>query len=212
MNDECSGPIYPAIFGEGAGMLIVDSSAVDPDVLLDNMLRHTPGIALSACKVNDTDTGDVDSIRHMMLRLRARGQKVGRWIFNNEPKRDIAELMRKDLADIPFDFVVYDVEAPYKADEGGIYGYAEDLVKASAGLNVPIAVTSYGAWKRSIDFASFAAAGWAIIPQAYDSFTVEDAQTYTRYWPPAAIHPMLRQLSVSASQFIYRPEGLDYAK
>lgn len=112
---------------------------------------------------------------------------------------------------VEWQFVQYDIEQPYKADEGGNFAWSEWLVELHARLltKLPVAVNSYGAFKSSIDFGAFARAGWPVFAQCYDSFSDGDEQTYRALFPPQAIHRLVRRRGLLPGEWVYRPESLD---
>ena len=58
----------------------------------------------------------------------------------------------------------------------------------------------------------FAAAGWAVCPEAYDAYTLSQAASFSPLWPGAAVHPLQRKLPpdkfLGNKCGVYRPEGL----
>lgn len=198
---------WPTVF-DGAGALVVNC-AVDPDALLAKIARHASApLAWIAVKLGGSDVAADTETLHCVLRWQGLGLTVGAWTYCYGPPTD--DVARTYALFRPA-FVVYDVEAEYKADEGGRYEWASELVRehrAQLG-GLTAAVTSYGGCKRSIDFASFAAAGWPILAQCYDAFESGDEITYVRVYPSQAIHRVLRSLAVGAGESVFRPEGLD---
>src|SRR5262249_42486156 len=107
------------------------------------------------------------------------------------------------------------VETPYKADEGGHYEYATELVKTTQAAypNLPVAVTSYGGYKTSIDFQVFALARWPILAQVYDSFQPGDELTYTNapggVYLISGVHRLYHERRLlMPGEAVYRPESL----
>ena len=194
---------WPAVF-DGIGALVV-SSALDPKALLDKL---DPATTWIAPKLTGTDTGGDAEVRHCIDVWRAQGLKVGGWVYNTGPPDD-------DVASVspwmPLDFLIYDIEAPYKSDEGGHYERAAELVARSGVVfgKLPTAVTSYGGYKTSIDFAAFASAGWPIFAQGYDAFTCADRLSYLAVYPPDGIHCLSRSLALEPGEAVYRPESID---
>ncbi len=190
---------------------MVVSSALDPHALVAKL---DPATTWIAAKLTGTDTGGDAEVRHCLSVWRSLGLSVGGWIYNAGPP--IADV-RSVLPWLPLDFVLYDVEQPYKRDEGGVYAWAAQLENAHRALTtrLPAAVTSYGAYKSSIDFAVFARAGWPIFAQVYDAFKPGDEFSYyvTHGGPyPTmmnAVHPLTRSLKLSRGEAVYRPESLD---
>jgi len=195
---------WPPVF-DGIGALFVRCDN-DPDVQAERI----PGLTWVSPKLNGSDITDPASIEAWMTRMRARGLKVGGWVWcAGPPTADVAAW--QPYAAQLLDHVIYDVESPYKADEGGHYEWADELVaahNAHAPL-MPAAVTSYGAYKDTIDFGSFAEAGWPIFAQVYDSFSSGDETSYFPVYPPAGIHQLRRSLSLYPRQAVYRPESID---
>jgi hypothetical protein len=199
---------WPAVF-DGIGALVVNC-ALDPDQLADKI----PGLTWIAVKRGGTDVAPDSETMHAIARWRQRGLLVGTWVYCvGPPSDDVAIAMGAPWSP---DCVVWDVEAPYKADEGGHYEYSAQLVARVEGSYyslIPQAVTSYGGYKTSIDFAAFARAGWPIFAQSYDSFEPADAISYaTKYggvYPLEGVHNLLRQLRLGPSQAVYRPESID---
>jgi hypothetical protein len=198
---------FPPVF-DGIGALVV-SSALDPRALASKLAPATTWIAP---KLTGADTGGDPEVAHCISVWRGLGLKVGGWIYcDGPPDADIASVVRWT----PLDFVIYDVEQPYKDDEGGHYEWAAQLVTYHAEhlAPTPAAVTSYGGYKASIDFGCFARAGWPILAQVYDAFSPGDELTYTtaRGGPyfAAGVHQLTRSLALSPGQAVYRPESLD---
>lgn len=191
---------------DGIGAMIV-SSALDPAAIVDGINTHNAG-ALSwiAPKLTGTDTGGDTEIKHCINVWRGLGLSVGGWIYNMSPATDVALVTPwKPL----LDFVVWDVEAPYKADEtAGGYAKAAQLV-ALTPADWTCAVTSYGGYKSSIDFATFAKAGWPIFAQGYDAFTCTDRLTYLAVYPDDGIHCLTRTMALEPGEAVYRPESID---
>jgi hypothetical protein len=207
---------WPPVF-DGIGALFVGANN-DPDVQAERI----PGLTWAALKVNGTDTSPAAERDHWRERMMARGISVGAWIYNyGPPVTDVTTVGA--WPDLPF--VVYDVEREYKRDETwedppgtvhhGQYQWATQLVdehKARRG-GTPVAVTSYGGYKTSIDFASFAKAGWPIFAQVYDSFAPGDELTYSNArggpYPVSGIHRLTRSLTLVKGEAVYRPESID---
>ena len=212
--------IWPYVF-DGIGALVV-SSALDPEQLVDKIDRHSGTGALSwiAPKVTGLDTGGDSEVKHAINVWRGLGLHVGGWIYNIEPKADVASLDPwRDL----LDFVIYDVERPYKEDETpGGYAKAAELV-ARTPANGSVAVTSYGAipgygnQPSTIDFGSFARAGWPIFAQLYDGYThpveetyaLDSGQKFPGPYPREGLHQLVRSLTLQPGMAVYRPEGID---
>jgi hypothetical protein len=197
---------------DGIGALVVRCD-IDPEQLVEKIDRHSGTGALTwiAPKISGPDITPPQDIYHCIDVWRALGLKVGGWIYNLKPLADVQSVV--DFAVIkPLDFVVYDVEAPYKADEvGGHFEYSAQLVaehhaKLAA---LPAAVTSYGAYKNTIDFPAFAGAGWPMLAQVYDSFADGDELTYEPIFPLAGLHRLARRLTLVEREAVYRPEGID---
>jgi hypothetical protein len=193
---------WPAVF-VGRGALVV-SCALDPAALADKI----PGLTWVAFKVGGTDVADDTETSHCRAVWQSRGLQVGAWVdCQGPPHADVRTFAPWQ----PLPFVVYDVESAYKADEGGPYEWARQLTveheRRWPGL--PAAVTSYGGYKTSIDFASLMQAGWPILAQVYDSFKDGDEQTYRKVYPPQAIHRLTRRLQLHAGEAVYRPESVD---
>lgn len=187
---------------DGQGVLVVDSSAFDPATLF----RRIPNLTAVCMKVGGDDVGTPASDAKLRRETEARGLAFGLWLVNTS---SVAADMRLLRASVPAAFVVHDVEQPYKRDEGGDFALAAQLVAAMHEQSplTPVAVTSYGHLKTSIDFGAFARAGWHAIPQGYDSFTVADASSYAPPFPLRRIHPMARSLTLPPGQWCYRPES-----
>ncbi len=194
---------WPAVFS-GVGALFVRADN-DPDAQAERI----PGLTWCALKVGGGDDSPQAERAEWSRRMRARGIVVGRWVYcAGPPDRDVALL---DGEDAPL--VVYDVEREYKADEGGHYEWAAELVRQHRRRGpVATAVTSYGAYKASIDFASFAVTGWPILAQCYDAYGDGDELSYGRSrggpYPAAGIHRLVRRLTLVPGEAVYRPEGL----
>lgn len=192
---------FPAVFG-GVGALVVNC-ALDPDVLADKI----PNLTWVAVKTNGTDIAPDTETLHCVARWRARGMAVGSWVWcAGPPATDVMDT-HKIFAPT---FVIYDVESPYKSDEGGHYEWAAQLVTAhDASLaQLPAAVTSYGGYKTTIDFGSFAHAGWPILAQVYDAFHDGDEASYGAVYPPVGIHRLTRRLQLVSGESVYRPESV----
>lgn len=194
---------WPDVF-DGIGALVVNCAGQDPDVLADRIT----GLTWVAYKVGGTDVADDADTAHAAIRWEARGLSVGQWIFCTDPALDVSAAVSARIH-TPL-FVVYDVEQPYKQDEGGNYAYATELVKRHPSY-LPAAVTSYGAYKSSIDFGAFAAAGWPVLAQGYDSYTVLDADSYHTQgpYPEAAVYNLVRRTNLWWGEAVYRPESID---
>lgn len=179
----------------------------DPDV----QLAKIPGVTWVAPKLTGTDITGPDEIKAWIERMRARGLSVGGWIYCENPAADVDSWQPWR----PLDFIIYDVEAPYKEDETpGGYVKAAQLVSDHRDImlpDVPAAVTSYGGYKTSIDFKAFADAGWPILAQGYDSFTCVDSTTYWEVGPyqSSGVHCLTRSLTLKPGQAVYRPESID---
>jgi hypothetical protein len=215
---------WPAVF-DGIGALVVRCD-LDPAALVDRINRHSHPHLLSwiAPKVNGADITPRADIDHAVSVWRSLGLHVGSWIWNAGPPD--ADVTAAEAWYSP-EFVVYDVESPYKSDEGGRYEWAAQLVDRHEWPEyVPAAVTSYGGYKTSIDFAAFARAGWPILAQVYDSFKPGDQQSYLTanggvYPRPGAVvhigdsvsangvHMLKRSLALLPGEAVYRPEGID---
>jgi len=195
---------FPPVF-DGIGALVV-SSALDPRALAAKL---DPATTWIAPKLTGADTGGANEVAHCITVWRGLGFKVGGWIYNDgPPDADIASIEPW----LPLDFVIYDVEQPYKSDEGGAYAWAAELV-AKTPAEWTVAVTSYGGYKTSIDFATFAKAGWPIFAQVYDAFKPGDELTYSTArggpYPVKGIHQLTRSLSLKPGEAVYRPESID---
>lgn len=195
---------WPAVF-DGIGALFVRCDN-DPDV----QAARIPGLTWCAVKVNGDDASPPAEREPWRHRMAARGVQVGCWIdCFGPPPGDVADVIGWGVP------IVYDVEARYKSDEsGGHYEWAAELVaehRRRIDPGAAVAVTSYGGYKTSIDFAAFAAAGWPILAQGYDSFTPSDAVTYYNPgpYPVAGVHNLVRSLHLTAGQAVYRPESID---
>lgn len=196
---------WPPVF-DGIGALFVGADN-DPDVQAERI----PGLTWVALKVNGADASPLDEQLHWVERMRARGITVGSWVYcfgpPNEDSADVLAAWKPSL-------LVYDVEAEYKTDEAGpdVAGWPAALVKYTP-RSLPVAVTSYGAYKVSIDFGAFAAAGWPILAQCYDPFEPGDESSYWIVrggpYPAAGVHQLNRSLSLRAGQAVYRPESID---
>ena len=195
---------WPAVF-DGVGALVVNCS-LDPDALV----ARIPGLTWIAFKVGGDDVAPEAETRHCVMRWNDRGLKVGTWVYcAGPPTVDAATALLEWY--LPR-FVIYDVEAAYKSDEGGHREWAAQLATAHTATfpaDIPSAVTSYGAYKTSIDFAAFAQAGMPIFAQGYDSFTPADAATYLAVYPAAGIHSLTRSLDLEPGEAVYRPESID---
>lgn len=198
---------------EATGALVVNC-ALDPDALVAKISRHLVGTKLGAIavKTNGTDIAADAETRHCLERWTAAGILCGVWVdCQGPPATDVEGCFRFGTPA----FAIFDVESAYKADEGGHYEWAAQLVAAAAarGIGDRAAVTSYGGYKASIDFVSFARAGWPVLAQLYDSFKPGDELTYGTArggpYPIAGIRRLLHVLEASAGEWIYRPEGLD---
>lgn len=191
----------------GRGALVVNC-ALDPNVLANSI----PGLSAVAVKIGGSDVADDRETIHCINVWRQRGYAVGCWLFNWVPADDV-KLVLDTAARLGarWDFVVYDIEQPYKSDEGGHYEYAAQLVTfTKAALpGMPVAVTSYGGWKSSIDFPSFARAGWPILAQCYDAFHDGDEQSYKAVYLSSMIHRLTRRKSLGLGEWVYRPESID---
>lgn len=187
---------------DGQGVLVVDSSAFDPATLF----ARIPNLSAVCLKVGGTDVGTPASDAKLRWACERNGIAFGLWTVNSSSVEADMRLIRESA---PAAFVVHDVEQPYKAEEGGDYALAAQLVAAMhAQLPLtPVAVTSYGHLKTSIDFGAFALAGWHVLPQCYDSFTLADASSYAPPFPLRRISPMLRSLQLAPGQWCYRPES-----
>ncbi len=203
---------WPKVF-DGIGALVVNC-ALDPDLLADKI----PGLTWLAVKVGGSDVAGDAETQHCAARWRSRGLEVGVWVYcAGPPAADAQTAAAGQRFGWPA-FVVYDVEAAYKADEGGHYEYAAQLVTRHAGWgHMPAAVTSYGAYKDSIDFATFASAGWPILAQVYDSFRDGDETTYYTQGPypeqtwehATGVHRLTRRLVLKPGEAVYRPESIN---
>lgn len=198
---------WPTVF-DGIGALVV-SSALDPEALLDKL---DPATTWIAPKLTGADTGGDVEVRHCIDVWRSQGLKVGGWIYcDGPPSADVASI----LPWLPLNFIVYDVEAAYKSDEGGHYEWASQLIPEHEirSRGIPAAVTSYGGYKTSIGFAAFAAAGWPILAQVYDAFAPGDELSYGTArggpYPIDGIHPLTRSLTLFPGESVFRPESLD---
>lgn len=204
---------WPAVF-DGIGALVVNC-ALDPDQLVDRI----PGLTWIAFKVGGVDVADDNETRHCRAVWEARGLTVGCWVdCRLRPATDVVRLTPWHPA-----FVSYDVEVAYKADEGGHYEYAAQLVAEHNRQlpGVPASVNSYGGYKSSIDFGAFAKAGWPIFAQVYDSFKPGDEYTYVTKalrvsaddvggpYPAAGVHQLTRSLTLAPGEAVYRPESID---
>jgi len=198
---------WPAVF-DGIGALVV-SCALDPD----DLARKIPRLTWIAFKVGGTDVAADVETQHCYNRWKALGLKVGAWVYcTGPPEADhaaIFDVYHGAARFGPLDCAIYDVEVAYKSDEGGHYEYAAELVATHGGSKFPTAVTSYGGYKTSIDFASFDRAGWPIFAQVYDAFVEGDEQTYRAAYPAAGIHRLTRRLHLAPSEAVYRPESID---
>lgn len=177
--------------------------ALDPATLA----RSIPGLTWVAFKVGGTDVAPDSETAHCRDVWRSMGLQVGAWVdCRNEPAVDVATLAKWQ----PLSLVQYDVEVAYKSDEGGHYEWAAQLVAEHQRQlpGVPAAVNSYGGYKTSIDFATFAEQRWPIFAQGYDPFTPADAWSYEAVYPRAGIHQLIRSRQLTAGQAVFRPEGL----
>lgn len=196
---------FPPVFN-GIGALVVNCS-LDPHALLAKL---DPATSWVAVKRGGTDIAPAVETDHCVQVWKAAGLTVGTWVYcEGPPGRDLATALAGSWAP---DFTIWDVEAPYKNDEGGDYDWAALLVSLAA-TTMRCAVTSYGGYKTSIDFGSFAKAGWPILAQVYDSFQPGDELTYGTarggVYPISGIHQLRRTLALSPGQSVYRPEGID---
>lgn len=203
---------WPAVY-DTTGALVVNC-ALDPHELLAKIDSHLHAATLGviAVKTNGGDIAADTETRHCMDVWRQAGLVVGVWVWcAGPPEADVEACFRFGAPA----FAIFDVESPYKVDEGGHYEWAAQLVAAARarGLGDRAAVTSYGGYKASIDFASFARAGWPVFAQLYDSFAIGDELSYGTArggpYPIAGIRRLLRSLDVDAGEWIYRPEGID---
>ena len=203
---------WPAVF-DGIGALVVRCD-LDPAALVAKINAKSGAGALSwiAPKVNGADITAWPDIKHAVSVWRSLGLHVGVWVYcDGPPSLDIQAWTGSPIH--PVDFVVYDVEREYKSDEGGQYQWAAALVSQHGASKLPVAVTSYGGYKTSIDFASFARAGWPVLCQVYDSFKPGDEWTYVDteggVYPSRGVHKLMRSLLLLPGEAVYRPEGID---
>lgn len=205
-------PPWPAVY-DTTGALVVNC-ALDPAALLAKLDGHLLNAKLGAIavKTNGDDIAADTETQHCRAVWAAAGLVVGTWVWcSGPPAADVDAAFRFGLPP----FVVFDVESPYKADEGGHYEWAQQLVDEAnrRGLAGRCAVTSYGGFKTSIGFAAFARAGWPVFAQLYDAFKLGDELTYGTArggpYPIAGIRRLRHELAVDAGDWVYRPEGLD---
>lgn len=178
--------------------------AVDPAALA----AKVRGVEAFAVKQGGVDVAPWVETAHCRAVWTAAGFPVGTWVYcSGPPNDDVATAAQNG----PWPFVVYDVEAEYKSDEGGHYEWAAMLVKAHRLRlgSTPAAVTSYGGYKSSIAWPAFVAAGWPVVAQCYDTFTPADAPSYLAVYPIGAIRVMTRALADLAPRWCYRPESDD---
>lgn len=198
---------YPHIFLEGPQILLVDSGAHDPDVLLDELAKRDFRPKLWTAKLTGADVGTVVDIANGMTHARARGLHVGGWIqCGADPISDVNSV-------VPWlpslDYVEFCVEYEYKVNPN----LANKLVRAAkVHIDKPIAVISYGKRDGQIWNWAFAKAGWAVCPECYEYFTILNAPSYEGTWPGRAIHPLQRKIPPDKYRGnkcgVYRPEGL----
>lgn len=196
---------YPHVFLDGPQALIV-SSALDPDVLLDELAHRGYKPKLWTAKITGVDTGGLTEIVHGFNRARARGLHVGGWIqCGKDPKSDIQSVSPW----VPLlEYVGFCCEIEYKQEPY----LADELVGYSNVLSLPKALISYGKLDLQIRNEVFAKAGWAVCPEAYDAFVLAQAESYVPTWPGRAVHPLQRQIPPDKYRGnmcgVYRPEGL----
>lgn len=205
---------FPHLFLEGPQVVIV-SSALDPDSLLRELARRGFHPHLWCAKLTGTDTGGEREIRHGFERARALGLHVGGWVqCTSSPRADVASVAPWASG---LDFVEWCCEVEYKAnpphtERAALADELVDEVRASELAHLPQAVISYGKRDGYMRVESFARAGWAIVPECYDSFTLADASSYESVWPGRAVHPLVHELAAHAYRGnrcgVYRPEGL----
>lgn len=210
-------PTFPAVF-DGIGALFVRCDN-DPDV----QAAKIPGLTWYAPKVNGADASPDAEIASWAGRMWKPGRASGVWVYcNGPPTQDVADA-RRGMSITPTSFVVYDVEREYKSDEEwddatghhvGQPKWAWQLVAEHHEVlgSMPAAVTSYGGYKSSIDFAAFARAGWPVFAQVYDAFKPGDELSYlwpTGPYPIAGTHRLTRSLKLSPGEAVYRPESID---
>jgi len=206
---------WPAVF-DGIGALVVNC-ALDPDALAAKI----PSLTWIAPKVGGTDVAAESETRHCVARWTDLGLRVASWVYCTGPPRDDVRIGYPAWY-VPA-AVIYDVEAEYKSDEGGHFEWAAELVERHDEFymgKVPAAVTSYGGYKTSIDFAAFARAGWPILAQCYDAYNPADHSEWSYMqpgsalraagpYPPEGVHRLLRSLILKPGEAVYRPEGID---
>jgi hypothetical protein len=193
-------------FLDGIGAMFVRCDN-DPGV----QAAKIPGLTWTAVKVGGTDVADPAETSSWIARMRARGVTVGAWVYcTGPPERDVREIRESG----PWPFVIYNVESPYKADEGGPFQWSSGLVlEHRAQLpSTPAVVSSYGSYKTSIDFPAFVAAGWPLLAQMYDGAVDGDELTYLSshggVYPNGTVHRLTRRLSLSPGEAVYRPESI----
>lgn len=206
---------WPAVF-DGIGALVVNC-ALEPDELVAKI----PGLTWIAFKVGGVDVAPDAETQHCYDHWRARGLTVGAWVYcTGPPARDVTTL-ETAVRFGPIAFGIFDIEEPYKTDAGAPSSWPLELATLYKGTSSAItsygAIPGYGNQPSSIDFAPFAAAGWPIIAQSYDGYSVPDADTYAttsgqKFPGPylaSGVHTMVRSLTLVKSQAVYRPESID---
>ncbi len=207
-------PPYPTIFLQGPQALLV-SSALDPDSLLLALAQRGFRPRLWTAKLTGDDTGGRAEIEHGMARARSNGLRVGGWVqCGTDPRADVNSVAPWAAA---LDYVCWCCEIEYKSNAGPVGdAHRADLllgeVQGSVLSHHPQAVVSYGKRDLAMRLGVFARAGWAVIPEAYDAFSLADADSYLPLWPGRAIHPLLHSLALRRYRGnrcgLYRPESL----
>lgn len=213
-----------SIFTEGPTALIVDSR-LDPDSILFEWAQHGFHAKTWAPKLTGADIGTPADVQHGIDRARVNGLHIGGWI---QCGKDVAADVASVQSWLPeLDLIYFCCELEYKANAGlDAQGYnkgeayrAEALIAATAGITIPKALITYGRLDTAMHIAPYAAAGWHIAPEEYDSFAPADntqlatfANTYYPTFLGAAIHPLVHTLTPFSYRGnrcgVYRPEGL----
>ena len=200
-----------SIFLTGPQALIV-SSALDPDVFLDALAARGFNPKLWTAKLTGVDTGGRAEIEHGFARAKARGLHVGGWVqCGADPLADLASVQEW----LPqLEYMEWCCEIEYKGNPpyGENASRADQLVAATAGVTVPQAVITYGRLDTYMRMGVFAEAGWHVCPEAYDGFTLSEADTYRPTFLGRRIHPLQRLIPpdryLGNRCGVYRPEGL----
>ena len=201
-----------SIFLEGPTALIVDSR-LDPDATLQAWAAKGFVPKLWVAKLTGTDCGLPADIQHGFDRARTLGLRVGGWIMcGNEPRDDLHSV---DPWLHELDLIEFCCEIEYKANGPAPNNQAfraDTLACAASYITIPKAVITYGKLDTAMRMQAFRDAGFAVVPECYDAYTLAMADSYYPMWLGRDIHPLVHTLDRMTYRGnrvgVYRPEGL----